>query len=187
MYGFNLSTYSYTNGNIKAVLYILLFLITITFSIYNYKDYIAVEARVAGTLVQIENLKKDMTVLKKDMKEKVGNVALGDKKGRAKLSEKIEFLNAVIAENRFSWSELFYSLEKASPYNLSITSIKPSYASKKITISGVAKYSKDVALLVENLQGTTFIQKSFLIRESEKIIDKRYKTISFDIEAEGVF
>ncbi|MDH3973840.1 MAG: PilN domain-containing protein [Deltaproteobacteria bacterium] len=121
------------------------------------------------------------------MKEKVGDIDLNDEKGIKKLSAKIDFLNAVIYENNFSWSELFYSLEKASPRNVSIHSVKPSYESRKIKIAGLAKKSKDVATLVDNLEKTSFIKKSFLLGESEEIIEKRYRALSFNIEAEGDF
>jgi len=187
MYGFNLSTYTFTNPFVKGMIYALLFIATLIFSLYNYSDSKAVHERLSQSSVEIKKLKVEISSLKKVTKEKVGDIDLNDKKGIEKLSAKIDFINSIIYENNFSWSELFYSLEKASPKNISITSIKPSYDSRKITISGMAKYSRDIATLVENLKGTSFIKKSYLMGESEKLIDKKYPIHSFDIEAEGAF
>lgn len=165
----------------------MLFLIIVGFSLYNYFDYLDVNRRLDKSGIEVDKLNEVVVSLKKEMKEKIGNENLNDEKAVNKISEKIEFINGVIYEKNFSWSELFYSLEKASPKNISITSIKPSYESKKITISGLAKHSKDIATLVDNLKGTSFIKKSYLLKEGEKIIDKKYKALSFDIEAVGDF
>lgn len=187
MYGFNLSTYSFTSTTVKGISYFLLFTLVTVFTVYNYFGYKSVNLRLGQSKIEVEKLGKDISTLKKEMSEQIGDIDFSDDKGIKKLSAKIDFLNAVIYENNFSWSELFYSLEKASPRNISITSIKPSYESRKITISGLAKSSKDIATLVANLKGTSFIKKSYLLKESEKVIDKKYTALSFDIEAEGNF
>lgn len=187
MYGFNLSTHTYTSNTVKIVIYLSLFSVTAFFSIYNYFSYQAVNHSLDQSKIEINKLNSEVASLNKEMKEKIGHINLSDSKEMKKLSDKIDFVNSIIYENNFSWSELFFSLEKASPGDVSITSIKPSYASMKITLLGLAKHSKDIAAFVENLEGTSFIKKSYLLGESEELVDRKYRALSFQIEAEGNF
>ena len=103
------------------------------------------------------------------------------------LKERVEKINDLLKQKSFSWSELFYSLEKAIPRGVSIIDIKPSYKSKRININGVAKSLELVTALVDNLQNTKYIKKSFLAKEEKVLINEINEAVSFQIIAEGEF
>ena len=188
MTGFDLSTYKYTNRKISYLVQIVICIITILFSSYNYRSHLLLSESLQRSDADVSRLKHDITLLKKDAYSSTeGKGALSASKKIEGLKKSIDGINAILEKKGFSWSELFYSLEKASPRNVSIMGIKPSYVNKRIKISGQAKSLSQVTALVDNLQDTTYIKKSILLQESVRLIDKKHPVIVFDIESEGKF
>ena len=188
MTGFNLSTYKYTNQKISYLVQIVICIVIILFSLFNYRSHLLLSESLQQSDGDVSKLKEEITLLKKDVYSSAeGKDAISASKKIEGLKKSIEGINAILEKKGFSWSELLYSLEKASPRNVSITAIRPSYASKRIKISGQAKSLSKVTALVDNLQDTTYIKKSILLQESARLIDKKFPVIAFDIESEGNF
>ncbi|MBE9503471.1 MAG: PilN domain-containing protein [Proteobacteria bacterium] len=188
MIGFNLSTYKYTNRKISYLLQIVVCVVIILFSSYNYRSHLLLSESLQQSDTDVSRLKNEITLLKKDVYSSAeGKDVISASKKIEGLKKSIEGINAILGKKGFSWSELFYSLEKASPRNVSIMGIKPSYSNKRIKISGQAKSLSQVTALVDNLQDTTYIKKSILLQESARLLDNRHPVIVFDIESEVNF
>lgn len=188
MIGFNLSTYYYTDRRITCLLLVLLSLAVASFSLYNYYSYLPLKENLRRSSGDVSRLRGEIALLKREAAERLREA--GGKRGAREidiLSRKIEGINAILERKGFSWSELLYSLEKASNKNVSITRIRPSYGDKKVRLSGVAKGLSDITALLDNLQETEYIRKSYLMREEALLIDKKYPAVSFEIESEGKF
>ncbi len=188
MTGFNISTYYYTDKRISISLYLFFTLIILIQSIYSYISYVDSDKDLLQSLKDVERVRHEIFLLKK---ESLGNKQYTDhariSKDIKETEEIVSYINNIIEQKNFSWSELLFSLEKAAPKDISITSIKPSYNSKRISITGLAKNLKTVTQLVDNLNNTKYIKKSFLTNEQKVLIDNKYNAISFEIVSEGNF
>lgn len=188
MNGFNLSTYYYTDRKISILLYLLLTLAAISLTFYNYASHVAQDEEIQSSMASLSRLKSEVNLLKKDAeKYGKGRKSKGADAETGKIIKRIEGINALLERKGFSWSELLYSLELVFPKGVSITRIKPSYGDKKIRLSGVAKGIGNVTALVDNLDKSDYIKKSFLLSENTILIDNKYPAIAFEIESEGQF
>ena len=181
--GFNLSTYWYSDRGLQYSLYLLLPLLVLLFTYLNYQSFAALDSEKRALSSKVQGMSSELAKLKAgafpalDAAEITLDSAV----------KKTEEINKILERNAFSWSELLYSLESASPGGVSVKRIKPSYRDKKIRISGVAKNLASITDLVENLKESKYIKNSFLLRQDIEVIDKRHPAISFEIESEGVF
>ncbi len=183
---FNLSTYYYTDKRISYTAHILLALAAIVLSLFNYSSFATQGERLQEAQTNLSRVKDDISLLRKDFSKYSVTKGSGAKETE-KIIKRVKGINAILEKKSFSWSELLYSLEKASPKDVSIERIKPSYKTKKVRISGVAKGIEDVAEFINNLDGSDYIKKSFLLSESTKLVNKKYPAIAFEIDAEGDF
>jgi len=185
--GFNLSTYYYTDKRIKYVLCPLLTLLIVIFTFYNYRAYSSQQGKLQVLIADVAGVRKEVGALRQKVnKFKKGRGVRADK-GAEDIAGRIKWINAVLERKNFSWSEMFYSLEKVMPKGVSITKINPDYEGKKIRISGAAKGFDNVAALVDNLDASDYVKKSFLLSENAILIDNKFPAISFEVEAEGKF
>ena len=184
---FNLATYQYTDKRVAAFWLFFLFALALIFSFYNVYTYKTTLTKLDQSSVGMERLQGDVSALKKDLQEKTGQIGARGERHAEKLKEKIDWLNEIIGRKRFSWSELLYSLENASPPKISIDSIKPSYSGKKIRIAGQGKTVDAVTLLVDRLKESEYMRKCLLLKEELVPVEKIYQAIAFDIECDGKF
>ena len=184
MTGFNLSTYYYTDKRIAYPLFFFLILLVVAFTLYNVMAWRRLALDMEQTALRVSEIKKQLSLLKKEV-EQTGK-AIGTKKERESLARRVFDINAILERKSFSWSELLYSLERASPRDVSITRVKPSYETKRVRISGLAKSLNDVTALVDNLRDTTYIKKSFLLKQgAARIGKKKHPAVTFEIISEG--
>lgn len=181
--GFNLSTYRYSDRGLQYSLYLSLSLLLLLFTFLNYQSFGSLDSEKTALSAKLENIKIELTKLKAKSPAASEDIEITVESAAKKAKE----INKILKRNNFSWSELLYSLEGASPVGVSIKRIKPSYRDKKIRISGVAKNLSSITDLVENLKESKYIKSSFLLRQDIEVINKRHPAISFEIESEGVF
>lgn len=181
--GFNLSTYWYCDKGLQYSLYLLLSILVLLFTYVNYQSFTAHDSEKMALASKLESTKAELTKLKTESSPAPEGAEITLESAAKKVVE----INKILKRNAFSWSELLYSLESASPAGISIKRIKPSYMDKKIRISGVAKGLGSITDLVENLKESKYIKSSFLLRQDIEVIDNRHPAITFEIEAEGVF
>ena len=185
---FNLATYEYTDKRATFLAALVFSLLLIVFAGYNYTAYESVRAQSARAMEEVEELRGEISALKKKMQESKNTMnGVEQRSYEKKLQSKIEWLNDVIGRKEFSWSRMLYSLEKAAPSRLSVKTIRPNFSGNKINIAGEAKAVAAVTTFVDSLQGTEYIKKSFLLKENLVLIDKKYEAVSFEIECEGNF
>ena len=185
---FNLATYVYTERRIAYALYLLLSLALLSWGYYGVSSYAEARRQYRDLSSDRERRAAEVASLRKELSTLGAAVSSrGDGKAQEKLVHAAERINSILEQKAFSWSELFYALETASPKGVSIRGIKPSYDARKISIRGAAKDLQDVTELMDRLQGTPYIKKTFLLREGEELIDQAYPVISFEIDAEGDF
>ncbi len=186
--GFNLSTYRYTDRRISFLLRSLFLLAALLFSIYNYRTFAATAERARKLSDNLDGIRNEISLMKRELAEsRRGKGREGAGKEIEMLSAKIKRINAILERKGFSWSEFLYSLEKASPRDVSIIRIKPSYEERKIRLSGLAKGLNGITTFLDNLQDTEYIRRSYLVKEEAVLIDKKHPAVSFEIEAEGKF
>ncbi|MBE9537044.1 MAG: hypothetical protein IMF07_07655, partial [Proteobacteria bacterium] len=143
--GFNLSTYWYSDRGLQYSLYLLLPLLVLLFTYVNYQSFAALNSEKMALSSKLQSASSELIKLKAD-----SGPALDDLEATLdSAAKKAEEINKILKRNAFSWSELLYSLESASPAGISIKRIKPSYKDKKIRISGVAKGLVSITDLVE--------------------------------------
>jgi len=163
-------------------------LIALFFSIYNLNSYLFLNKDLARTSTEIARLNHEITLVKQKIGEQ--NKVWQDDKGAGNAEyyeKKVGAINSILERRGFLWSEFLLSLENVAPDGVSITRIEPSYGDKKIRISGLAKGFDQVSSLIDNLGSSAYIKKSFLLKESAVMIDKKFPALSFDIESEGTF
>jgi len=181
--GFNLSTYRYSDRELQYSLYLSLLLLVLLFTYVNYQSFTALDSEKLALSGKLQGIRTELAKLKTESSPDLEDAG----PGLESAAKKAEEINKILKRNAFSWSELLYSLESASPGGVSIKRIKPSYRDKTIRISGVAKDLVSITDLVENLKESRYIKSSFLLRQDIEVIDNRHPAISFEIEAEGVF
>ena len=188
MISFNLATYEYTDKRITLLAAVVLSLILILFAGYNYRAYEQSKVQSARVMDEVEKLRRNVSDIKKQIEEhRKGKEGAGGRRYAEKLSGKVAWLNEIIDRKSFSWSQLLYSLEEATPPRIAITAIKPLFSAKKIKVSGQAKDVAAVTTFVDSLQGRKYIKKSFLLKENIVAVEKIYEAVDFDIECEGDF
>jgi Tfp pilus assembly protein PilN len=188
MNGFNLSTYSYTDKKVALAAYLITVFIVFIFSAYNVSSYLESMRNKDGLLNKVDSIRKEVSSLEINLSQKKAGLTKTDSvKEARKIAKVIDSINAVIKQKSFSWSELFYSLEKATPKGVSIEDIKPNYNAKKVTIRGVATRLKDITRFVDNLKDTAYIKNGFLVSEQESLNKKKQRVLSFEIAADGSF
>ncbi len=188
MNGFNLSTYSYTDRRLALTAYLITTLIVFIFTAYNVGSYLESRRNKDGLLNKLVSIRKEVSLLEIDLSQKkTGLSKTGSVKEAGKIAKEIDNINALIEQKSFSWSELFYCLEKATPKGVSIENIKPNYDAKKVTIKGVARRLKDITKFVDNLKDTAYLKNGFLVSEQESLNKKKQRVLSFEIAADGSF
>ena len=188
MNGFNLSTYSYTDRETAFGAYLIATLIVFIFSAYNVSSYIESIRNEDQLANKVDSIRKEVSLLEIKLAQKKTGLSKTDSVKKAgKIAKEIDNINAVIKQKSFSWSELFYSLEKATPKGISIEDVKPNYTAKKVTIRGVAIRLKDITKFVDNLKDTAYIKNGFLVSEQEALNKKKQRVLSFEIAADGSF
>ena len=188
MNGFNLSTYSYTDKKVALAAYLISAFIVFIFTIYNVSSYFESMRNKDGLFNKVGSIRKEVSLLEINLaQKKTGLLKTDSAKEAGKIAKEIDNINAVIKQKSFSWSELFYSLEKATPKRISIEDIKPNYNAKKVTIKGVARRLKDITKFVDNLKDTAYLKNGFLVSEQEALDKKKQRVLSFEIAADGSF
>jgi Tfp pilus assembly protein PilN len=188
MKGFNLSTYSYTNKKSAFIAYLITALVVFIFTVYNVSSYLESTRNKEGLLDKVNTLAKGISSLEGSLTLKKRSFSrAGIVKDAEKLIKEIDNINAVIKQKNFSWSELFYSIEKAKPKGISIEAIKPNYTARKVNIKGFAKRLKDITKFVDNLKDTAYLKNGFLVNEQESLNEKKRRILSFEIVADGRF
>lgn len=188
MNGFNLSTYSYTDKKVAFVAYLSIVFVVAAFTSYNFNSYLESVRSEEGLLKKVDSIRKEVSLLEINLAQgKTGLAKTDSVKEAGNIVKEIDNINAVIKKKSFSWSEMFYSLEKAKPKGVSIENIKPNYNTKKVTIKGVAISLKDITSFVDNLKGTAYLKNGFLVSEKEVLNKKKKMVLSFIIDADGNF
>ncbi len=188
MISFNLATYEYTDKRVALLIAVFISCTLVLFAGYNYIVYEKSKVQSDRALKEVKKIQKDISLIKKQIEEsKKGKDSAIGGRYEEKLSDKILWLNEIIGRKAFSWSQLLYSLEKASPPRIAIKTIRPNFSGKKIRIIGQAKDVAAITTFVDSLQGTKYITKSFLLKENIVIVEKKYEAVDFEIECEGNF
>lgn len=188
MNGFNLSTYSYTDKKTALGAYLITVLIVFAFTAYNVSSYLESMRNKEGLLNKTDPIRKEVRQLEGNLaQKKIGLSNRDSVKEALKIAKEIDNLNTVIKKKSFSWSELFYSLEKATPKGVSIEAVKPNYNTKKVTIKGAALSLKDITIFVDNLKDRAYIKNGFLVSEQESLNKEKKRVLSFSISADGDF
>ena len=188
MKGFNLSTYSYTDRTTAFGAYLITLLIVFVFTAYNVSSYLESMRNKEGLLNKVDSIRKEVSLLEIDLSQKKTGISKIDSVKEARnLAKEINNINAIIKKKSFSWSELFYSLEKVTPKGVSIEVVKPNYNTKKVTIKGAALRLKDITNFVDNLKDTAYIKNGFLVSEQESLNKEKKRVLSFVIIADGDF
>ena len=118
MKGFNLATYSYTDKKVVIISYLILFLVVGLFSLYNFSSYSKSSAVGTRLLPELKSMNEELDSRQTELKGlKEGAASVKGLKKAEKLAKEIETINSIIERKAFSWSELFYSLEKATVKN----------------------------------------------------------------------
>lgn len=188
MQGFNLSTYSYTDKKVAFTAYLSIAFVIFIFTVYNVSSYLESIRNKDGLINKVDSIRKEVSSLEINLsKKKMSLLKTDSVQDAGKIAKEIDNINAIIKQKSFSWSELFYSLEKATPKGVSIENIKPNYNAKKVTIKGVATRLKDITRFVDNLKDRPYIKSAFLVSEQETLNKKKQKVLSFEIAADGSF
>ena len=188
MNGFNLSTYSYTDRKTALGAYLITVLIIFAFTAYNVSSYLESIRNKEGLLSKVDSIRKGVSQLESDLSQKKAGLSkTGSVKEALKVAKEIDNLNTVLKKKSFSWSEFFYSLEKATPKGVSIEAVKPNYNARKVTITGVALRLKDITSFVDNLKDTEYMKNGFLVSEQESLNKEKKRVLSFEIAADGDF
>ncbi len=188
MNGFNLSTYSYTDRRLALAAVVITTCIVFIFAAYNLSAYLESIGNKDRLLNKVVSIRKEVNLLEIDLSQKKTGLSKTDSvKEAGKIAKEIDTINAVIKQKSFSWSELFYCLEKATPKGVSIEDIKPNYDAKKVTIKGVGRRLKDITKFVDNLKDTVYVKNGFLVSEQESLNKKKQRVLSFEIAADGSF
>lgn len=100
--------------------------------------------------------------------------------------EKIVFIEALAAKDRFSWTELLGRLEKTLTQGITLTGIEPNYGDDSLQIAGMAK---DVGALREYLTSllhTKSLAEVYLLQQEVRKIKDRggreQSVVAFRIE-----
>lgn len=188
MNGFNLSTYSYTERKTALGTYLIAVLIVFAFTAYNVSSYMESMRNKEGLLSKVVSVRKEVRQLEINVAQKKAGLSKTDSvKEALKVAKEIDNLNTVIKKKSFSWSEFFYSLEKATPKGVSIEAVKPNYNARKVTIKGAALSLKDITSFVDNLKDRAYIKNGFLVSEQESLNKEKKRVLSFSISADGDF
>ena len=188
MKGFNLSTYSYTNRTTVFGAYLITLLIVFVFTAYNVSSYLESMRNKEGLHNKVDSLRKEVSLLEIDLSQKETGLSKADSVKEARnVAKEIDNINTIIKKKSFSWSELFYTLEKVTPKGVSIEAIKPNYNTKKVTIKGAALNLKDITSFVDNLKDTAYVKNGFLVSEQESLNKEKKRVLSFVITADGDF
>ena len=188
MKGFNLSTYSYTDSKTAFGAYLATFIIVFIFTAYNVNSYLASMRNKEELINKIDSISKEVRQLESDLSHKKTGLSKTDSvKEALKVAKEIDNINAIIKKKSFSWSELFYSVEKVTPKGVSIEALRPNYDEGKLAIKGAALNLKDITSFVDNLKHSGYIKNSFLVSEQEALNKGKRLVLSFEIAAEGDF
>ncbi|MDT8316409.1 MAG: PilN domain-containing protein [bacterium] len=137
---------------------------------------------------KVDSISKEVRLLGVKLEQGKTGLSKTDSVKKAEIMAKeINNINAVIKKKSFSWSELFYSIEKATPKGVSIEAIKPNYNTRKVTINGVALNLGDITNFVDNLKDRPYIKNGFLVSEQESLNKQKKMVLSFVIAADGDF
>ena len=188
MNGFNLSTYSYTDKKLALSAYLLTAFIVLMFTAYNLSSYLEAITDKDRLLNKLDLVRKELSLIELNLSQEKADLAKTNSVHLAgEAAKEIDNINALIEKKSFSWSELFYCIEKATPKGVSIEAIKPNYTTKKVTIKGVALRLKDITKFVDNLKDTKYVKNGFLVSEQESLNKKKQRVLAFEIAADGSF
>jgi type IV pilus assembly protein PilN len=153
----NLSPDPFINNRKFYLISGLLLLLLTSGSYWNVTQYLQVHSRRAGTenlLVQDRDHLERLDQQEKEIKTRLLRPETAD------FLETVEYINRLIEKKTFSWTRLLNDLERLTPANIQIVSIRPSVSRNEfgIEITANARNSADYVEFVSNLENSEKFQ-----------------------------
>ncbi|RMG45459.1 MAG: hypothetical protein D6718_07290, partial [Acidobacteria bacterium] len=134
----NLATRPYRNDKPLAVALLVLGAAALAFTGHNAHAYLTADAREAALLEELAGHRQRMASMTKEAQELRKELAAIDMEA---LAPQAYFVQSIMEERHFSWTRLFGELERVLPWNVRVTSVRPTFESGvvRVQLRGIAK------------------------------------------------
>jgi Tfp pilus assembly protein PilN len=92
----------------------------------------------------------------------------------ARQSADLQFANALIAKDRFSWTDLLDRLEKTLTKDVTLTRIEPDHEKRSLRLAGMAENVAALRKYLSSLLRSDSLANAFLLRQDARKIKDRY-------------
>lgn len=103
----------------------------------------------------------------------------------------IVFIDALVAKDRFSWTELLGRLEQAMTAGITLTGIEPDYSDRSLQITGLAENVDALRAYLDSLLNSDSLNAAYLLRQDNKKIKDRFErehpVVGFRVEIQKAF
>jgi type IV pilus assembly protein PilN len=149
----NLSSNPFVNNRKFYLIAGLLLLLLASSSYWNITQYLYVHSRKAGTDNMLVRDREQLESLNQEEKEIKARLLRPE---TADFLETVEYINRLIEKKTFSWTRLLNDLERLTPANIQIVSIRPRVSKNEfgIEITANARNSADYVEFVTNLENS---------------------------------
>ncbi|MCK4738386.1 MAG: PilN domain-containing protein [Deltaproteobacteria bacterium] len=176
----NLASGNYPESRLPFTVASVLLIFALLFTVVNTVSYTLNLKKISSLEVEFESL--DTMASEERLKLMANAPEVTDELIRA-LKNEVEFINGIIYEETFSWTELLSNIESSLPKRVFIVQISPTFRDSKVRISGMAKTKQNVLDFVEALSNSSRFKNVFLLKHSE---NKRGRTSGRSASSERI-